>query len=101
MDQPANPTGFLPTGQLSPIGNRAGRHMTNLRAPLRKAALAFRGYNVTNLGRTPELLAHPAYGAIVETHLREASDVFRATLKRPLDLVARVREGRETRGLHD
>lgn len=73
----------------------------NLRAPLRKAALAFRGYNVTNLGRTPELLAHPAYGPTVESYLREASEIFAATLKRPADLVARVREGRETRGLID
>jgi [acyl-carrier-protein] S-malonyltransferase len=73
----------------------------DLYPPLRKAVLAFRGYNVTNLGRTPELLAHPAYGPIMEAHLREASEIFRATLKRPLDLVARVREGRETRGLHD
>jgi len=75
--------------------------MSNLHPPLKKTALAFRGYNVTNLGRTPELLAHRAYGPIVVAHLREASDIFRATLKRPLDLVARVREGRETRGLHD
>lgn len=73
----------------------------NLGAPLKQAALAFRGYNVTNLGRTPELIAHPAYGPIVETHLREASEIFQATLKRPADLVARVREGRETRGLID
>ena len=33
-----------------------------------EAAFAFRGYNVTNLGRTPELLEHPAYGPIVEKH---------------------------------
>jgi [acyl-carrier-protein] S-malonyltransferase len=73
----------------------------NLSAPLRKAALAFRGYNVTNLGRTQELLAHPAYGAITEAHLREASEILRATLHRPADLVARVRAGGETRGLND
>ena len=73
----------------------------NLRPPLKQTAFAFRGYNVTNLGRTSELLAHPAYGPIIGAHLREASDVFQATLKRPADLVARVREGRETRGLID
>jgi len=33
------------------------------------AALAFRGYNVVNLGRTPELLAHPRFGATVERRL--------------------------------
>jgi hypothetical protein len=32
-------------------------------------ALAFRGYNVTNLGRTAELLAHPAYGPTMVRHL--------------------------------
>ncbi len=73
----------------------------NLCAPLRKTVLAFRGYNVTNLGRTPELLAHPAYGPIVEAHLREASEILAATLKRPADLAARVREGRDTNGLID
>ena len=34
-----------------------------------ESALAFRGYNVTNLGRTPELLAVPAYRAIVREEL--------------------------------
>jgi hypothetical protein len=34
------------------------RHREGIRA----TAFAFRGYNVTNLGRTPELLAHPSYG---------------------------------------
>ena len=67
-----------------------------LRARLVKAAFAFRGYNVTNLGRTPELLAHPAYGPTVKRHLVEAAEVYSATLNSPLDLVARVREGRES-----
>jgi [acyl-carrier-protein] S-malonyltransferase len=35
-------------------------------------AFAFRGYNTTNLGRTSELLAHPAYGPVVERYLVEA-----------------------------
>jgi [acyl-carrier-protein] S-malonyltransferase len=60
------------------------------------SALAFRGYNVTNLGRTGELLAHPAYAPIVERHLREASAVASEVLSRPVDLVARVRGGEET-----
>ncbi len=38
-------------------------------------AFAFRGYDRTNLGRTPELLAHPVYGSIVEAALRERSEV--------------------------
>lgn len=78
--------------------------MTNrgdLCPPFHQAAFAFRGYNIANLGRTPELLAHPAYGPIVAAHLRQAAEIFEATLKRPTDLVTRVREGRETRGLVD
>src|SRR5690349_6235322 len=63
---------------------------------LPSAALSFRGYNVTNLGRTGELLAHPAYGSVVERHLRAASAVAADLLHRPIDLVSRVRSGEET-----
>jgi [acyl-carrier-protein] S-malonyltransferase len=64
-------------------------------------AFAFRGYNLTNLGRTPELLAHPAYGPVVAGLLREASEVCAQTIGRPVDLVQRVRDRRETAGLAD
>src|SRR5687768_7666499 len=60
------------------------------------SALAFRGYNVTNLGRTGELLAHPAYAGVVLRHLQEASAVATQILGRPVDLVARVRAAEET-----
>jgi [acyl-carrier-protein] S-malonyltransferase len=66
-----------------------------------QAAFAFRGYNVTNLGRTPELLAHPVYGGIIAAHLREASLLCADIVKRPVDLVERVRAGRETQGLDE
>jgi len=66
---------------------------------LATTALAFRGYNVANLGRTPELLDHPAYGSVVQDALREASDVCRLATGRPCDLVTRVRKREETRGL--
>lgn len=55
------------------------------------AAFAFRGYNVTNLGRTPELLEHRAYGPVIERYLREASRICEATTGRPTDLVTRMR----------
>lgn len=58
--------------------------------PLANAALAFRGYNVTNLGRSHELLAEPKYAPIVESYLREASAVASELLERPVDLIARV-----------
>lgn len=63
---------------------------------LNEAAFAFRGYNQTNLGRTGELLAHRAYGAVVERYLREAAEICAEFSRRPVDLVARVREKRES-----
>ena len=54
------------------------------------AAFAFRGYNVTNLGRTPELLAHPAYGPIVERSLNDASEICSSAARRRVNLVRRV-----------
>lgn len=63
---------------------------------LPETALAFRGYNVTNLGRSQELLAHPAYQATVERHLREMSQAASEHLGRSVDLVPRVREAVET-----
>ena len=59
-------------------------------------ALAFRGYNVTNLGRTAELLSHPAYGPTMLRHLALVGEVASELLHRPVDLVARVRAGEET-----
>ena len=53
--------------------------LTNLLDRLGFTAFAFRGYNTTNLGRTTELLAHPAYGPIVERYLVEASAICSPT----------------------
>ena len=66
---------------------------------LSTTAFAFRGYNITNLGRTPELLDHPAYGPVIEAALREGSEVCAAATGRPVDLVDRVRRRDETRDL--
>jgi [acyl-carrier-protein] S-malonyltransferase len=66
-----------------------------LRDQLPHAALAFRGYNVTNLGRSRELLDHGVYGPTVEKHLRSLSPVTAETLQRDVDLVRFVREGKE------
>lgn len=59
-------------------------------------ALAFRGYNVTNLGRSRELLLHDAYGPIVRQALREASAVCSDTVGRAVDLTDRVERGEDT-----
>lgn len=67
--------------------------------PLGITAFAFRGYNVTNLGRTPELLNHPAYGGIIHAALVEGGQICQEVIGRSVDLVARVRDRRETTGL--
>src|SRR5438552_805674 len=67
----------------------------SLSARLSTAAIAFRGYNMTNLGRTPELLAHPAYQSRVEAQLRSISAVASDLLHRPVDLASQVRDRQE------
>ena len=69
---------------------------TDFREELSTTAFAFRGYNVTNLGRTPELLEHAVAGPIVERHLAEASELGSKLLKRDVDLAERVRRREET-----
>lgn len=61
-----------------------------------RAALAFRGYNVTNLGRSSELLSHAAYGPVVRSALAHASEVTSAIVGRGVDLVRRVELREET-----
>ena len=65
-----------------------------LRDRIPAAAFVFRGYNVTNLGRTGELLDHAVYGPIVEQTLAEGADVAASILGRPVDLLAAVRDAR-------
>ena len=68
----------------------------DLKARIGTSSLAFRGYDVQNLGRTPELLAHPVYGPTVRRHLKLASAVAADALHRPFDLAARVERREET-----
>jgi [acyl-carrier-protein] S-malonyltransferase len=68
---------------------------TNLVERIPDSVLAFRGYNVTNLGRTGELLAHPAYRQIVEQQLAAVSAAASDILHRPVDLLALVHSGQE------
>ena len=49
--------------------------MNGLKERLSSTAFIFRGYNVTNLGRSGELLAHPLYGPVIEPFLKEAREV--------------------------
>jgi [acyl-carrier-protein] S-malonyltransferase len=59
-------------------------------------AFAFRGYNVTNLGRSAELLEHARYGPVVEEYLHAASEAASEAAGRSIDLAARVRRREET-----
>ena len=59
-------------------------------------AFAFRGYNVTNLGRSHELLMHDRFGPIVRAQLREVSQICSDLLGRRMDLIGRVQHQKET-----
>ncbi len=69
----------------------------DLKTKIGNTALAFRGYNITNLGRSRELLMHDAYGPVVRQHLKEASATCAEIIGKRVDLVQRVRLQRETR----
>lgn len=68
----------------------------DLKERLSQSAFAFRGYNVTNLGRTPELLEHPKFGPVVRDYLQQGSHICSEVTGYKTDLVSRVREQRET-----
>jgi len=80
----------MPTSRESP--EKKGLTPELLAKHLRHTAFAFKGYNTTNLGKTPELLAHPRYGGVYERWLREASEVCSDVMDMPVDLLARVRQ---------
>jgi [acyl-carrier-protein] S-malonyltransferase len=63
------------------------------RKPL--TALAFRGYDQANLGRSQELLADSRFRPTVTRYLTLASSAAAEYLKRSVDLVSIVREGKE------
>ena len=62
----------------------------SLQAKIATTAFAFRGYNTTNLGRTPELLAHPTYGRTMHRYLQRGSEICAEHIGRPVDLVDTV-----------
>ncbi len=62
---------------------------------LSATAFVFRGYNVTNLGRSAELLAHPKFGPVIEPYLKEAGEACADVTGQPVDLAARIRRREE------
>jgi [acyl-carrier-protein] S-malonyltransferase len=67
----------------------------SLQAKIATTAFAFRGYNTTNLGRTPELLAHPTYGRTMRRYLQRGSELCQKIIDRPVDLVDSVTRRQE------
>jgi len=67
-----------------------------LKKRLANTAFTFRGYNITNIGRTPELLEHPDYGPIVRRHLDDASRVCTRVTGRKVNLLGRVHRKAKT-----
>jgi [acyl-carrier-protein] S-malonyltransferase len=85
------------TGQTSAAASVVSRD--DLKKRIATAALAFRGYDLTNLGRAPEFLEHRAYGPVVRTILDSASVLCGDVLGRKVDLASRI-VGREPSTLH-
>jgi len=61
-------------------------------AEITTTALAFRGYNLTNLGRTSELFAQQAYRKIVAEELERFSTLCNDYSDQPVDLLRRVEQ---------
>jgi [acyl-carrier-protein] S-malonyltransferase len=62
----------------------------DLKRRIGTAALAFRGYDTSNLGRAAEFLEHDAYGPVVRAMLESASALCSDVLGRRVDLAARA-----------
>jgi [acyl-carrier-protein] S-malonyltransferase len=88
--RPWLPASARAEGDAETLAQGPSRAVRDLRAGIGTAALAFRGYDQANLGRSPELLAHPAYGPIVRGVLDEASRIATGAVGRPIDLAGRV-----------
>lgn len=69
--------------------------MSDLARDIETTAIAFRGYNVTNLGRSAELLADDRYGPVVAEWLMQASDCCATETGRTVDLAHDIRSGAE------
>jgi [acyl-carrier-protein] S-malonyltransferase len=67
-----------------------------LRSCVSSSAFSFRGYDISNLGRSAELLTHPVYGPTLREWLEKADNACAEIRGRKMDLVDRVKEGRET-----
>ncbi|MEM7313396.1 MAG: ACP S-malonyltransferase, partial [Planctomycetota bacterium] len=67
-----------------------------LRAEISTTAFAFRGYNVTNLGHSPELMEVAPYRPIFEKYLKRGAAICSEVSGKPVDLIARIANREET-----
>jgi [acyl-carrier-protein] S-malonyltransferase len=84
----ALPHGTSPAQPAAPAGQQVTPD--DLKRRIGTAALAFRGYDLSNLGRAAEFLEHDAYGPIVRAKLDSASLLCAEVLGHRVDLVARA-----------
>jgi [acyl-carrier-protein] S-malonyltransferase len=63
----------------------------DLKKRIGTAALAFRGYDISNLGRSLELLEHKVYGPVVSQVLATTSEVCSEAIGERVDLAAAIR----------
>jgi len=82
------PPGAADVAAPAPVQRHVARD--ELKKRIATAAVAFRGYDATNMGRSPELLEHPVYGPVVRATLDKASALCSDALGQKVDLAARV-----------
>jgi len=82
------------TGVIASDASRPGA--VPLDGKITRTALAFRGYDIANHGRSPELLAHPIFGPVVRSVLAGVSELAADVLGRPVDLASRVESSAPT-----
>jgi [acyl-carrier-protein] S-malonyltransferase len=65
-----------------------------MRERIDRAALAFRGYEVGNFGRSRELIDHPRYGPVVRRVLGQAARICADLCGQSTDLIDYIRAGK-------
>jgi [acyl-carrier-protein] S-malonyltransferase len=68
-----------------------GAFTPDLTKSIATTTLAFSGYDLSNRGRSAELLEHPTYGAIVREVMGEAERIYSDVLGTGVDLIGRIR----------
>ncbi|MHB1559868.1 MAG: ACP S-malonyltransferase [Isosphaeraceae bacterium] len=89
-DRPASPSADVVPRLRAVAPGQHELSRDELKQQIGTAAIAFRGYDASNIGRGAELLAHPVYGPVVREMLDRAGGVCADVMKQEVDLAARV-----------